>query len=154
MLRASAACERAGVPTASLVCEGFFDQAATTTIGLGYPNLPLCLVPGHVGAQSDQELYDNITDVTLDDVINNLTQNPDAAIDSAEPAPREIVASGSFEEINSLFYDNEWSDGLPIVPPTVDKIEEFIKDNAKFFDEVGAKAVQGQAYLPGSDEKE
>ena len=34
-----------------------------------------------------------------------------------------------------------------------DKIEEFIKDNAKFFDEVGAKAVQGQAYLPGSDEK-
>ena len=34
------------------------------------------------------------------------------------------------------------------------KIEKFIKDNAKFFDEVGAKAVQGQAYLPGSDEKE
>ena len=34
-----------------------------------------------------------------------------------------------------------------------DKIEEFIKDNAKFFNEVGAKAVQGQAYLPGSDEK-
>ena len=34
------------------------------------------------------------------------------------------------------------------------KIEEFIKDNANFFDEVGAKAVQGQAYLPGSDEKE
>ena len=34
------------------------------------------------------------------------------------------------------------------------KIENFIKDNLKFFEEVGAKAVQGQAYLPGSDEKE
>ena len=34
------------------------------------------------------------------------------------------------------------------------KIETFIQDNAKFFDDVGAKAVQGQAYLPGSDEKE
>ena len=33
------------------------------------------------------------------------------------------------------------------------KIEGFIKNNAKFFDDVGAKAVQGQAYLPGSDEK-
>ena len=33
------------------------------------------------------------------------------------------------------------------------KIEIFIKDNAKFFEDVGAKAVQGQAYLPGSDEK-
>ena len=33
------------------------------------------------------------------------------------------------------------------------KIEIFIKDNKHFFDDVGAKAVQGQAYLPGSDEK-
>ena len=33
------------------------------------------------------------------------------------------------------------------------KIESFIKENAKFFEEVGAKAVQGQAYLNGSDEK-
>ena len=34
------------------------------------------------------------------------------------------------------------------------KIETFIKGNAKFFEDVGAKAVQGQAYLPGLDEKE
>ena len=34
------------------------------------------------------------------------------------------------------------------------KIENFIKDNAQFFENVGAKAVQGQAYLPGSDEQE
>ena len=34
------------------------------------------------------------------------------------------------------------------------KIENFIHDNAKFFEKVGAKAVQGQAYLPGLDEKE
>ena len=34
------------------------------------------------------------------------------------------------------------------------KIENFIKEHAKFFENVGAKAVQGQAYLPGSEEKE
>ncbi len=33
------------------------------------------------------------------------------------------------------------------------KIESFIKINSNFFEDVGAKAVQGQAYLPGSDEK-
>ena len=33
-----------------------------------------------------------------------------------------------------------------------DKIEAFVKDNSIFFQEVGAKAVQGQAYLPGKDE--
>ena len=34
------------------------------------------------------------------------------------------------------------------------EIENFIKDNAQFFKSVGAKAVQGQAYLPGSDEQQ
>ena len=33
-----------------------------------------------------------------------------------------------------------------------DKIETFIKSNSTFFEEVVAKAVQGQAYLPGKDE--
>ena len=33
------------------------------------------------------------------------------------------------------------------------KIENFIKENAQFLEDIGAKAVQGQAYLPGSDEK-
>ena len=33
-----------------------------------------------------------------------------------------------------------------------EKIESFVKKNSVFFEEVGAKAVQGQAYLPGKDE--
>jgi len=33
-----------------------------------------------------------------------------------------------------------------------DKIEAFINKNSNFFQEMGAKAVQGQAYLPGADE--
>ena len=32
------------------------------------------------------------------------------------------------------------------------KIEDFVKENSSFFNEIGAKAVQGQAYLPGKDE--
>jgi len=33
-----------------------------------------------------------------------------------------------------------------------EKIESFVENNASFFREIGAKAVQGQAYLPGNDE--
>ncbi|MDB4238878.1 hypothetical protein N9835_00845 [Alphaproteobacteria bacterium] len=45
------------------------------------------------------------------------------------------------------------SDKIEIAEQTIkDKIEMFIKENANFFDEMGAKAVQGQAYLPGKDE--
>ena len=34
-----------------------------------------------------------------------------------------------------------------------DKIEVFVNNNSNFFQDMGAKAVQGQAYLPGADEK-
>ena len=33
-----------------------------------------------------------------------------------------------------------------------EKIETFIGKNSVFFEDVGAKAVQGQAYLPGKNE--
>ena len=54
MLRASAVAERIGIPTVSLVCEGFVPQARATAAGLGMPNLAEAILPGHVDAQTDQ----------------------------------------------------------------------------------------------------
>ena len=126
MLRASEACERGGFPTSSLVCEGFLGQAAATSVGLGMPNLPVALIPGHPGAQSLDELRANVRNVTAAQVIDNLLRQPVEHALEAEPGARDIVFRGTFEEVNAHFYEREWSDGLPIVPPTVDKIEEFL----------------------------
>jgi len=128
VLRASAVAERAGVPTASLVCEGFRGQAATTATGLGLPGLPTALVPGHVDVQSVEELRQNVATVTVDAVIRNLTEAP-ARVGAAavEPAPRDVVFEGTLDEVNRFFYENDWSDGLPIVPPTPDRVAEFLR---------------------------
>ena len=136
MLRASAAAEKAGVPSSSLVCEGFIGQAGTTSVGLGLPNLPVALVPGHVGTQSDAELSENIHGVTLDDVVNNLTEAPGDVETVEDPAPRDIVFSGTIDEINRLFIENEWSDGLPIIPPTAERVEAFLEFTDRDPDEV------------------
>lgn len=135
MLRASVAAEQAGVPSASLVCEGFIGQAGTTSAGLGMPNLPVALVPGHVGTQSDEELRHNIREVTCDAVISNLMEQPQDAVAADEPSTRDIVFAGTFEDVNRFFYENEWSDGLPIVPPTMSKIETFLRFTDRHADE-------------------
>jgi len=101
-------------------------QAATTAVGIGLPNLPVALVPGHVDGQTDNELRQNILSVTFDQVIDNLLTDPGEPIAINEPAPGDIVFEGSFEEVNRLYYENGWSDGLPIVPPTQQKIEAFM----------------------------
>jgi hypothetical protein len=127
VLRASEACERAGFPTSSLVCEGFLGQAAATSVGLGMPNLPVAMIPGHPGVQSPAELRANVQGVTARQVIENLLSQPAEQELAAEPTAREIVFRGTFEDVNAFFYEREWSDGLPIVPPTVEKIEEFLR---------------------------
>jgi hypothetical protein len=127
VLRASEACERAGFPTSSLVCEGFLGQAAATSVGLGMPNLPVAVIPGHPGAQSLDELRANVRRVTARQVIDNLLGEPAEQKVAAEPAAREIVFRGTFEEVNAYFYEREWSDGLPVVPPTIEKINEFLR---------------------------
>ncbi len=135
MLRASEACERAGFPTSSLVCEGFLGQAAATSVGLGMPNLPVALIPGHPGAQSVAELRANVRNITAQQVIDNLLTQPAEHRTLPEPSARDIVFRGTFEEVNAHFYEREWSDGLPIVPPTLEKIEEFLSFTDRLPDE-------------------
>ncbi len=126
MLRAAAVAEKAGVPSTSLVCEGFVGQAGTTSVGLGLPNLAVSKVPGHVDTQSVEELKRNVLEVTLESVIENLTTDPDMAVAIREPEATDIVFEGTFEEVNRLYYENGWSDGLPIIPPTEAKIQAFL----------------------------
>jgi hypothetical protein len=136
VLRASAAAEKAGVPSSSLVCEGFIGQAGTTSVGLGLPNLPVALVPGHVGTQSTEELNENVLGVTVDDVVRNLTEAPGEVAIVEDPEPHEIVFSGTIDEINRLFVENEWSDGLPVIPPTAERVETFLAFTDRDPDEV------------------
>jgi len=115
------------VPTASLVCEGFLGQAATTAAGLGMPNLSAAVVPGHVDVQSADELRRNVIATTVEGVVRALTVTPEHAVEVVEPSPTEVVFEGSADEVQRFFYENGWSDGLPIVPPSPERVEAFLR---------------------------
>jgi hypothetical protein len=135
VLRASAASEAAGIPSSTLVCEGFLGLAAASSIGLGMPNLPVAKVPGHTGVQSKETLRRNILEVTLDRIVENLLGAPQIVRDKSEPGARDVICKGTFEEINDYFYDHELADGLPIVPPTQEKVEAFLRYTERRADE-------------------
>jgi hypothetical protein len=135
VLRASALVEGLGVPSVSLTCEGFLGQAVNTSAGLGMPNLPVALVPGHVDVQTPEELRRNVLTVTVDAVIEGLTGAPADAADVVEPDPAAIVFEGTPDEVNRVFYERGWSDGLPIVPPTEARVREFLRFTDRDADE-------------------
>lgn len=127
MLRASAACEIAGFPTTSITCEGFINQARSISIGLGLRNIPLAPVPGHTGTKSPAELRHDILSMTLPAVITTLTSADESVGKPTEPRARDIVAKGGFAAVNRHFYRHGLTDGLPIVPPTREAIEDFLR---------------------------
>lgn len=135
-MRASAVAEKAGVPMASLVCDGLLGQGAVTAGGLGIPALPLARLVGHVDGQGDEELAANVRDVTAEAVIHHLTRPPRAETHSHDFGPDKIVAQGTFDEVNAIFEARGWSNGLPITPPTPEKVADFLAEGADAADRV------------------
>ncbi len=137
MLRVSAVSEAAGIPAATLVSEGFLRQAAATSPGLGFASLPVALVPGHPDTQTPAQLHRNTLEVTTAGVIESLTgQQAGPAAGTRDPGMRDIVFSGGFEAVNDHFCAQEWSDGLPVVPPTRERVERFLSFTSRRPDEV------------------
>ena len=119
--------ERAGVPSASLVCDGFGAQASATAAGYGIANLPVVRLVGHVDAQGGDELRSNLDAVTIPAIIDALTSAPKAIDMLTSYGADEIVARGTFEDINRVFEERQWSDGLDIIPPTPERVAHFLR---------------------------
>ncbi len=127
-MRAAIAAELAGIPSVSIVCDGFVGQAAATARGLGYDGLALAVTVGHVDAQSAEELEHNFVAATVGQVVAGLTSGDRIDDeDNREPSAVDVVATGTIDEINNLFLAEGWSDGNPIIPPTRDRVEQFLE---------------------------
>jgi hypothetical protein len=127
VLRAAIAAERVGVPSVSLVCEGFERQALATGRGLGFDGVRLAVLQGHVDTKASDLMLKLFVDSTLDQIVRGLTEaNEEITGGDLEPSALDVVATGTLDEINELFVRRGWSDGLPIVPPTRARVEEML----------------------------
>ena len=102
-------------------------------------DLRVATYPGVISTHERATIAKNIEDILVDQIVKQLTAegSPDETpAAGGEPGDRDIVFTGTFEEVNEYFLRNQWSDGLPVVPPTLEKIEEFLKFTDRSPDEV------------------
>ncbi|MBI2907552.1 MAG: hypothetical protein HYX92_07865 [Chloroflexi bacterium] len=136
MVRASAVAERAGVRSVSIAASGFVQQGRAVAKALGAENIAIAEYPGVIMLDSKEELRRKVEEVLVDRVVNGLTTSVADAARPVEPGPRDIVFKGALPEVLELFYKNMWTEGLPIVPPTLDLIEKFLRFTDRSPDEV------------------
>ncbi len=136
MLRASAIAERAGIPSVSIVTTPFMQQAAVVCKGVGLPSLPIAEYPG-VPMTDGSDTVAKKVEMLLPQIIAGLSGARDTArTATAEPSPRDVVFRGTLDEIQERFHANLWTDGLPIIPPTRERVERFLARTRRAPDEV------------------
>jgi len=68
---------------------------------------------------------------TVENIIRSLTlplSEREKKTGSYRPLkPTRIAATGALEEIQNSFYEKGWTDGLPINPPTEEKVAQMLK---------------------------
>ena len=128
----SIAAEYLGIPSVTIAGPGFTDQVKITASNNGVPIARVAKYPGAFTEDSREKLIENTQKILWPQIKEALTrplsekerttENMVASEDS-----RTTVYSGTLDDVNQYFSEMNWSDGLPIIPPTLDRIQPFLK---------------------------
>ncbi len=103
----------------------------------GVDDLHIAEYPGPLGIHDAPEIEKNIAEVLVERIVAGLTSRTTGATtkSTASADPRAIVFTGTAEGVNRHFIEQEWSDGLPVVAPTLERVERFLRHTDRSPDE-------------------
>ena len=143
--------ENLGIPGVLAVARGFEDDANTAANVNGMPILRLVVIPGYIWGRQPREAKKPLAEAHFDELVEALLhplsaeeKKPEQTKEGFEPI--EIAGESHeviFERFNQLFLDNRWGDGLPLVPPTPERVKWMLSGTSRSPNEVIGKVAPG-----------
>lgn len=138
-----------GVPTVSMQTTHFHDAVKQTVFAKGMPNLRFAFVPQPVMGKSPSELrayVDGVDpiqgrpvmEIVIDALTHPLSSDDEAKHDFTRGTPR-FVEPDTEENLRQQFEDNHWTDYLPIVLPTEERVAGMLAGTSRRSDELVGK---------------
>jgi hypothetical protein len=130
-MRAAVAAESAGVPTVAIVADGFAQQATLVAGALGLREPALARYPGVIMTDSHSTLRAKTTAHLVPAVVAGLlagegTRPAGATTPNSAFDPERTVFAGDLDAVHEHFESQGWTDGLPIMPPTRERVERML----------------------------
>ena len=121
------AAEVLGIPSVMIAAPGFVKQAKSAANSAGLAELRVAEYPGAFASHTREELLSNTRKTLWPQVKAGLMEGARsrATVDAQERIPPAL--SGTLAEIQRIFLDSGWTDGLPVVPPTEQAVAEFLR---------------------------
>jgi hypothetical protein len=143
------ALEEAGVPAVAVHTNVFARLAQSTARAAGMPRTRQCYVPQPVVDIPPEQLRSYIEGIDpvsknpfMQGVIEGLTgplTDEDLAGQSFERSTPRLLAPAPEDDLQKLFIDNFWTDFMPIVLPTEDRVAAMLKGTSHAPDKVVAR---------------
>ncbi len=130
--------ERSGIPSVTVVTPDFTNLAKAVSLAEGRVDTCFVVVPHPMGMIPQPEI-EKKADEAFTEILNMATGwKP-----SGELPPTEVVYpaerfkyTGTLEDVNKVFFEREWSLGLPIIPPTPEHVDRMLRGTSRKPDEV------------------
>ena len=108
------------------------------------PNLVTWVTP-HPVAGKPAEVLRKEAEAVIDDIIRGLTRSTEKAVKEEEQVPKRIKITGKdyydvFEKFNQYCLKERWGDGLPLLPPTKEKVDWMLTGTDRAPDEIVVNA--------------
>ena len=137
------AAEHIGIPSVIICAPGFTNQARYTSLNNGVPVMRVAEYPGAFALDSEEVLIKNTREILWPQIVDALTrpitaEETASALKASHGDLRDDVFFGTLEEVNAYFSDMKWTDGLPIIPPTFERVSEMMRFTDYKWDETVA----------------
>lgn len=126
--------EKAGLPTVAIAARGFEDDFEASALTFGLPQIPYVVIPHTLTSRNRQEAATDVDGVFDRLAMALVTQPPRPArtgTGTVRAAERETFKGGdrfaSWEQFNHDFLERGLGDGFPLLPPTPELVEAFVK---------------------------
>jgi len=137
--------ERRGIPCVYLSGVLYEQDVKMSAVMRGMPALRTVFVE----LVGEAEIAEATADVQFADIVSQLiasltvplTDEERRTEDIVTERPPRIAFTGSHEEIQDYFAARGWSDGLPIVPPTEERVAEMLAGTSHAADEIVTKTM-------------
>lgn len=139
--------ERLGIPVVLAIAGGFEKDAHSVCFAHGMPTLRQVVVPGYVWGRQPREAKIPLAEEAFDRLVEAMTRpltsdevKPEPQKASLEPV--EISAENyelAVEQFNEIALDNRWGDGLPLIPPTAERVKWMLSGTNRSPDEIIGK---------------
>jgi hypothetical protein len=138
--------EKLGKPGVFVSTDNFAHDAKSAAEDFGMPMARMLALPAsdYYRLRRSEEAIRPVAEAAVDKLVDGL-RRPLSAEESGVKAKKEILApvtvtadsyANAARKFNDLFLANRWGDGLPLVPPTREAVEEMLRGTSRAAGEV------------------